>query len=1166
MDRAGASSESQGAHCPPPPPPTPPPPRPTTSSHASSHQSSAPITSSVVSPSTQARQAFKFAAPAAAARGAAPPVATKRPPSLSTTGASVATPPVAGTPSLTTSRLRQFQSSAATDPNRALPRAWVPATAPPGVTGDLDADDTDDVDEVVLAGQTLDLVKQLDAAQRQLAAPLSTEKEAKKGRPLQEEAAAIDSREKVPKGDLESLRRDRTSHKSQSQASSRGPRPFQPTRSSNLRGETRSSSSAAFGTSEDTPNATTEPRKRTSLQEPADAPVQKRQKENPAEKGDDSTQKSSREVTPRTDPPACEVEGQKTDKKSTASRPSTTDRFKRSSGSRSSESRSSRPATSAAFFDETMANLRRWQRHEGELDEELRRLKTQLDVKDQELVGARAKLDKLKSDLSDKIALASANARNAENEYKATVVQMRSTLDTYRDQLASELAELRAQVCRTKTELGPLADSTVEGHASLESEKRKLLQALQADNEKCKSPSVYWSLKKELGTVVGELTETRERLDAEVERATTAAERADRNAEKLDEVRKGAADEVSRLSKLTRQLSEDEVELRIQHEEQLQARASAQEELRQELQKKLDEHEQHARHAIADLEQRAGELRARIAELDEEAAAAAHEHAKELSELRSDVVEKEQMVHAAEERARKAEAQVANAQDEVTQLSVRLQQAAEEAQLRDKEHDQSIKHLKENFSRTRDELSRELEQAKVKIGEATTALKNAQTERDSLLASEHAARQAADQARSRLEAWEAEAREQSQALAKAENATKNVEARLKAAEAKAEAINSEKEHVQRQLDAAQSLIASLKQSMDKRQAHEESAASLRREVNDLTAAAADAIAEKTRALDAKEEMEKQLEAAIRANETFEAERAESRTQIDSLESQVQELQAKAQQAAESTIAGAAPTEVDMETCKLAFETEKQEAVRKAIETCNERSKVDQMQLQNDLKRTKNRLIECEQKLNKAQADLIQAKAAQQVNTPSTQAQSSRHGKTRPPLFTGGTPVSVSSSTISTRSGQGQEQDSPIKDPTKPTVDEIEQPLEKAPKRRRSAGSAAGGESQRATRAGSKRVVQKQEAPTSSIDAASDDEFEQERAPPGRTLSRLAAQDDDDEDMLEEEMLGQGNLNENEDDPIEDSLTQAPHPPKQSTVKPSGWDHVREEEVMEHDRL
>ena len=38
--------------------------------------------------------------------------------------------------------------------------------------------------------------------------------------------------------------------------------------------------------------------------------------------------------------------------------------------------------------------------------------------------------------------------------------------------------------------------------------------------------------------------------------------------------------------------------------------------------------------------------------------------------------------------------------------------------------------------------------------------------------------------------------------------------------------------------------------MDKRQAHEESAASLHREVNDLTAAAADAIAEKTRALDA----------------------------------------------------------------------------------------------------------------------------------------------------------------------------------------------------------------------------------------------------------------------------------------------------------------------------
>jgi hypothetical protein len=282
------------------------------------------------------------------------------------TGASVATRPEAGTPSLTTSRLRQFQSSAATDPNRALPRAWAPATAPPGVTGDLEADDADDVDEVVLAGQTLDLVKQFDAAQRQLAGPLSTEKDPKHGRPLQEEAVGTDAREKAPKGEVDPLRRNRTSHKSHTQASSRGPRSFQPTRSSHLRGETRSSSSAAIGTSEDTSNAATEPRKRTSLQESPHAPVQKRQKENPAEKGDDSTKKSSREVTPRTDPPASEVEGQKTNKKSTASRPNTTDRFRRSSGNRSSESRS-RPATSAAFFDETMANLRRWQRHEGEL-------------------------------------------------------------------------------------------------------------------------------------------------------------------------------------------------------------------------------------------------------------------------------------------------------------------------------------------------------------------------------------------------------------------------------------------------------------------------------------------------------------------------------------------------------------------------------------------------------------------------------------------------------------------------------------------------------------------------------------------------------------------------------------------------------------------------------
>lgn len=287
------------------------------------------------------------------------------------TGTSTASTPLAAGTALTTSRLRQFQSSStATDPSRALSRAWAPAAAAkvttpaPGVTGDLDADDAeDDVDEVLLAGQTLDLVKQFDSAQRQVVAPLLAEK---KGSQLEEEAVATDSREKAPKGDLDPLQRDRNSHKRQSQASSRGPRPFQPARPSHLRGETGSSSSTAVGTSEDASNATSEHRKRTSPQETADTPVQKRQREGAGGKGDDSTKKSSREMTPRADAPASELEGQKTNKKSTSSRPSTTDRFKRSNGSRSSESRS-RPATSAAFFDETMANLRRWQRHEGEM-------------------------------------------------------------------------------------------------------------------------------------------------------------------------------------------------------------------------------------------------------------------------------------------------------------------------------------------------------------------------------------------------------------------------------------------------------------------------------------------------------------------------------------------------------------------------------------------------------------------------------------------------------------------------------------------------------------------------------------------------------------------------------------------------------------------------------
>lgn len=59
--------------------------------------------------------------------------------------------------------------------------------------------------------------------------------------------------------------------------------------------------------------------------------------------------------------------------------------------------------------------------------------------------------DLLKLTFAGRLDLLPSSAREAENEYKATVVQMRSTLDTYRDQLASELAELRAQVCQTKT-------------------------------------------------------------------------------------------------------------------------------------------------------------------------------------------------------------------------------------------------------------------------------------------------------------------------------------------------------------------------------------------------------------------------------------------------------------------------------------------------------------------------------------------------------------------------------------------------------------------------------------------------------------------------------------------------------------------------------------------
>ncbi|GAA5865989.1 hypothetical protein JCM3774_005550 [Rhodotorula dairenensis] len=1174
MDRAGASSDSRDADCPPPPP------RPTSLSAARQPPAAAGAVAGstpapgVVSPSTQARQAFKFAVPAVAGRNAAPPaVATKSPTRLPSSTAAAARPESGS--AFPPPRLRHFQATPAHSVGRAALHVWAPPSST-DVTGFLpskpveEEDPTDEADQVLLVGHGLEFVTDLDAAGRYITGAPSADEASKLPGADGKSTSATAPLESAPTDHPDLGLRHSTVHRRFDEASRLGPKSFRPARPSHLRPEARS---PVPGTppSEDPTSAVQETLKHTSSRHTAEEPAKKRQRDAMRLAADEAVKQSSREATPRTDPAASDLEANKAGKKPTSSRPTVLERPKRSSGSRA-EPRS-RPATSSAFYDETVANLRRWQRHEAETDEEIRRLKTQLELKDQELAGARLKLDKLKTDLSHRVAVAGANASNAESDYRSALAQIRATLDGYQDQLSSELVELRAQIFQTKTRR-----STVE------------------------------SLKGELGTAVGDLTETRGRLDTEAERASAAQTRAEAYADRLDELRRTTTEEIARLAGLRRELLAEDAERRLQHEEHLQAKDAAQDQLRRDFQKTLDDREQKSRQAVTELERAVGDLRREIAKLVEQAALAAQDHVKALSQLQAQVVEKENGLDAAETKVRRLEMHCGELEAENARLSDRLEQVCEELRIRDQDHLEKVTRMKADFDKLRDELAGNLEEAKVKtnklgdeVSQVRTTLERVQIERDGLLVSERAARQAADEAHTRLEAWEAEARMQSEAFERTEQVARDVEKRLKTQEAKVESTLSEKEHVQRQLDTAESMIVSLQQALEKRQAREDSGTSLRRQIDELTAAAADAMAEQTRARDAQKALEEELEGALRTNKTLAAEQAELYAEIDNLEAQSKELRAQVQHAAESAVTRAPPSEANLQAMASAFEKEKQEAVRKAIESCSERSKVENLKLQNELKRANNRLAESEQKLNKAQTDLIQAKAAQLVKTNTDPKQAHRA-----PLFTGGTPVgNVSSSTIGSREAEGE--DSPIRAPiTASVVDEssslsdvleteqdhmgstskgaptkrprktvhcgsspvaavcgvgvladspgaVELSPAKAPKRRRSSGSASGSESHKAAPLTRRRTAEPESPQVDSIGSASDSESEHEQPAHSRTLSKLATQDDDDdgEDFLEEEPVVRGDSNEDEDDPIENSMTPAPQPLHHATGKPPG---------------
>lgn len=169
--------------------------------------------------------------------------------------------------------------------------------------------------------------------------------------------------------------------------------------------------------------------------------------------------------------------------------------------------------------------------------------------------------------------------------------------------------------------------------------------------------------------------------------------------------------------------------------------------------------------------------------------------------------------------------------------------------------------------------------------------------------------------------------------------------------------------LQRKLETAGDTIYRLNEALEKCESREDSGADLRRQVAELTAAAADAMAERTRAFELQKALKDQVrppdngvaylpltpnpqcESAVRTNKTMMAERADFCRHIENLEAQVKELQAQLQHASLSAVPSPVRNEADLEAVKSAFEKEKQEAVRKAIESCSERSKVENIKLQ-----------------------------------------------------------------------------------------------------------------------------------------------------------------------------------------------------------------------------
>ncbi|BGP54856.1 hypothetical protein JCM8202v2_002443 [Rhodotorula sphaerocarpa] len=978
MERAGASGATE-RECPPPQ-------RPTANSAAEpSHRSAAPAnvapehpsaTNTVVSPSTLARQSFRYSAPATLSAkgfgsvsvGATRPLSTSKPSPFSfqqivkSSGGSAGPQSPSGLESILSG---QGQSS--NNDEEAPPADLEPVISSRPSSGKADAtlaNSSAEVGEVPLRQRP----DSTSLTWRRTSAPASTT-------PTEREAASSTARE--------------SRHASESQR--RGPKPFRPA-ASTVTAPERASPQPAFDNFTKPSDRLPDSRKRSVENEATEEHAQpKRAKGAEAEVAEEGVRQ---QVSPRGTPKIDAVDSDTSYRASTTRRNTSTgparsagsDRAKRPARSESRTEARSRPATSrASLAEDLVAGVRRWQRHEIEAKEEERRLRAQLAAKQSELAAAVESKDQLKGELNTRVNAAVASARDAEATYNARTTELQTLLGVYKAELSSSLAELRAEVTQTKSALEPGAESLQAQLAALEETKLNVVRNLRDENQKWRV--TVEELRQELGDAVGRLTEAQDRLDTETARATKSHERADAYAEQLDKLRTGASEESGKFNARIRQLRAREDELLIAHAEQLELKEAAHRKALADFHERAEADNQQTRSSIEALEAKITELKGEIAKLVDESAEAARANAKAAGELEAALRSKEDDIKDLTRQLEEAQRYAAQSKEEARIASQNLSEL---------KHERDVQDLEDHFGKERaafaDEL-KELEAYRQQVASLRDRVETVEADREAAVLASEAAVARAEEAEMRAEQAYTQSSSDRAAADESGRLLRQSTEGMEALRTEAKALEAEKISLHQQLDTAQSLLESVHTTPDAKSREEVS--KLRREVEELTTTTADALAGQQRAIAARDDIASQVVERNQKNRQLEAERAASEARVSTLEAQVEDLKAAAAQRQKSE--GGAQAAIELEQAikakEAAFEQEKQDAVRKAIESFTERSKLDMMNSQNEIKRMRNQITELERKLRKAQTEITQSSA--------------RAGRGRPALFMG-TPVSADS--------------------------------------------------------------------------------------------------------------------------------------------------------------